>query len=160
MSCEKGNRYIDRALDVPTRSLRHGFLRLRGNVDAMIGSIVELVSNTPPDKVGQLADRIRRLDLIAFTPALDEWAANPRGATQAYNAHMCWSCRRLPSCITVRHVDQCSGRSPDVVRPPIGIKVYPVTCSNSRSSTPGLRALRTARISAKVIAALMRGGEV
>jgi cardiolipin synthase len=46
-------------------------------VQVLIEAIIELVSNSPPEKVAQLANAVRRLSTSADARSLDGWAANP-----------------------------------------------------------------------------------
>jgi cardiolipin synthase A/B len=46
-------------------------------VEKLIEAIIELVSNSPPDKTEQLAESIRRLSGAQNTLSLTSWAANP-----------------------------------------------------------------------------------
>jgi phosphatidylserine/phosphatidylglycerophosphate/cardiolipin synthase-like enzyme len=47
-------------------------------VDKLIEAIIELVSNSPPDKTGQLAAAIRRVSGAQSTLSFTNWTANPR----------------------------------------------------------------------------------
>lgn len=47
-------------------------------MEKLIEAIIELVSNSPPDKTGQLADAIRRVSGAQNAQSLASWAANPR----------------------------------------------------------------------------------
>jgi cardiolipin synthase len=47
-------------------------------VDELLKAIIELVSDSPPDKIGQLAEAIRRLAGFQSSGSLAGWASNPR----------------------------------------------------------------------------------
>ena len=47
-------------------------------MEKLIEAIIELVSNSPPDKTEQLAESIRRLSDAQKAQSLTSWAANPR----------------------------------------------------------------------------------
>ena len=47
-------------------------------MEKLIEAIIELVSNSPPDKTGQLAEAIRRVSGAQSTQSLTNWTANPR----------------------------------------------------------------------------------
>lgn len=47
-------------------------------MEKLIEAIIELVSNSPPDKTEQLAESIRRLSGAQNAQSLASWAANPR----------------------------------------------------------------------------------
>ena len=65
-------------------------------MDALIGSIIELVANTPPDKIAQLADAIRRLPPVAIPHALDGWATNPGAQSRLGKLVSAWQLGTIP----------------------------------------------------------------
>ena len=94
-SCEMGNRYIDRALLVPTlETTRRGIFRLRGDVKKLLDAIIDLVSNSPPDKTEQLADRSGDFCRRASASSLTSWAANPRAKNALTKLITAWRTRR------------------------------------------------------------------
>jgi hypothetical protein len=86
-----GNRYIDRALLVPTLETHDAaFLRLRCGMDKLIQAITELAANSPPDKTEQLAGAIRRPSGADDPSSLSSWAANPRAKTALTELVAAW----------------------------------------------------------------------
>jgi phosphatidylserine/phosphatidylglycerophosphate/cardiolipin synthase-like enzyme len=66
-------------------------------VNALIRSIIELVANTPPDKVAQLAEQIRQLPALASGHALDAWATNPGAQLRLGKLVSAWQSSNTPA---------------------------------------------------------------
>ncbi len=66
-------------------------------MDKLIDAIIELVSNSPPEKTGQLAEAIRQVSGADNAGSLTTWAANPH-AREALNTLMtAWSGAAVPA---------------------------------------------------------------
>jgi hypothetical protein len=65
-------------------------------VENLIGAIIELVSNSPPDKTEQLAGSIRRLSGAQNALSLTSWATNPRAKNTLANLVAKWRSVDIP----------------------------------------------------------------
>lgn len=63
----------------------------------LIEAIIELVSNSPPDKTEQLAESIRRLPDAQNAQSLTSWAANPRAKNALTELITAWRCVDIPT---------------------------------------------------------------
>jgi cardiolipin synthase A/B len=59
-------------------------------VDELLEAIIELVSDSPPDKTGQLAEAIRRLSGAKNADSLLGWATNPRAKERLAKLFSAW----------------------------------------------------------------------
>jgi phosphatidylserine/phosphatidylglycerophosphate/cardiolipin synthase-like enzyme len=66
-------------------------------VKKLIEAIIELVSNSPPDKTEQLADSIRRLSDTQDAQSLTSWAANPRAKSALTELITAWRGLDIPT---------------------------------------------------------------
>jgi cardiolipin synthase len=66
-------------------------------VDKLIEAIIELVSNSPPDKTGQLADAIRRVSGPQNAQSLTSWTANPRAKDALTRLTDAWRSVGIPA---------------------------------------------------------------
>jgi cardiolipin synthase len=66
-------------------------------VDKLIEAIIELVSNSPPDKTGQLAESIRRVSGAQTARSLKSWTANPRAKDALTKLITAWRGVGIPS---------------------------------------------------------------
>lgn len=65
-------------------------------MEKLIEAIIELVSNSPPDKTEQLAESIRRLSGAQNAQSLTSWAANPRAKNALTKLITAWRGVGLP----------------------------------------------------------------
>lgn len=63
----------------------------------LIEAIIELVSNSPPDKTEQLAEAVKRLSGTQNALPLTNWAANPRAKNALTKLVATWRCVNIPS---------------------------------------------------------------
>jgi phosphatidylserine/phosphatidylglycerophosphate/cardiolipin synthase-like enzyme len=66
-------------------------------VEKLIEAIIELVSNSPPDKTEQLAESIRRLSGAQNAQSLRSWAANPRAKNALTQLITAWQGVGIPT---------------------------------------------------------------
>jgi cardiolipin synthase A/B len=66
-------------------------------VEKLIEAIIELVSNSPPDKTEQLAESIRRLSGAQGAGSLTSWASNPRAKNALNKLISAWRTVDIPS---------------------------------------------------------------
>jgi cardiolipin synthase len=66
-------------------------------VEKLIEAIIELVSNSPPDKTGQLAEAIRRVSGAQTAQSLTSWTANPRAKGALTKLITAWRGVGLPA---------------------------------------------------------------
>jgi cardiolipin synthase A/B len=66
-------------------------------VEKLIEAIIELVSNSPPDKTEQLAESIRRLSGVQNALPLTSWAANPRARNTLTKIVAAWRDSSIPA---------------------------------------------------------------
>lgn len=59
-------------------------------MDKLLEAIIELVSDSPPDKTGQLADAIKRLSGAKHAGSLAGWATNPRAKDRLAKLLAAW----------------------------------------------------------------------
>lgn len=66
-------------------------------MDKLIDSVIELVTNTPPAKAGQLASAIRSLASSANADSLLSWASNPNAQARLSALITAWRGTSIPS---------------------------------------------------------------
>jgi cardiolipin synthase A/B len=66
-------------------------------VEKLIEAIIELVSNSPPDKTEQLAESIRRLSAPQNVQSLASWTANPRAKNALARLITAWRGDDIPT---------------------------------------------------------------
>jgi phosphatidylserine/phosphatidylglycerophosphate/cardiolipin synthase-like enzyme len=66
-------------------------------VDKLLGAISDLVSNTPPERVEQLADRVRELNGPTASGNLKSWALTPGANERLGVLTSCWNSSGIPS---------------------------------------------------------------
>jgi phosphatidylserine/phosphatidylglycerophosphate/cardiolipin synthase-like enzyme len=66
-------------------------------VEKLIEAIIELVSNSPPDKTEQLAESIRRLSGAQDARSLSSWSANPRAKSALTKLLAAWGGVGIPT---------------------------------------------------------------
>ena len=66
-------------------------------MEKLIEAIIELVSNSPPDKTGQLAEAVRRASSAQSARSLTSWAANPRAKDALTKLIDAWRSVGIPS---------------------------------------------------------------
>ncbi len=59
-------------------------------MDKLIQAVIELVSNSPPDKTTQLAEAIRQVSGAQNIESLASWATNPRAKDALFNLITAW----------------------------------------------------------------------
>jgi cardiolipin synthase len=65
-------------------------------MDKLLEAIIELVSNSPPDKTEQLAAWVGRLSGVQEAPSLASWAAIPGARTRLVNLITAWQGEEIP----------------------------------------------------------------
>lgn len=65
-------------------------------MENLIDAIIELVSNSPPDKTEQLVELIRQLSSIHEVISIESWAANPRAANALATLISAWQRVEIP----------------------------------------------------------------
>jgi cardiolipin synthase len=66
-------------------------------VEKLIDAIIDLVSNSPPDKTEQLAESISRLSGAQNSQSLTSWATNPRAKTALAKLITAWRSVDIPA---------------------------------------------------------------
>ena len=66
-------------------------------MDKLIDAIIELVSNSPPEKTGQLAEAIRQVSGADNAGSLTTWAANPHPREALNTLMTAWSGAAVPA---------------------------------------------------------------
>ena len=66
-------------------------------MDKLLGAISDLVSNTPPERVEQLADLVRGLAGPSSSETLNTWALTPRARERLGKLTVCWRSSEIPS---------------------------------------------------------------
>ena len=66
-------------------------------MDKLLGAISDLVSNTPPDRIEQLADLVRELTGPSSSETLNTWALTPGARERLADLTMCWRSSEIPS---------------------------------------------------------------
>jgi len=66
-------------------------------VEKLLETIIELVSNSPPDKTEQLAESIRRLSGAQDASPITSWAANPRAKNALTKLVEAWGDASIPA---------------------------------------------------------------
>ncbi len=66
-------------------------------MEKLLETIIELVSNSPPDKTEQLAESIMRLSGVQEAPSLMGWAANPRAKGTLTKLVEAWRDTSIPA---------------------------------------------------------------
>ena len=66
-------------------------------MDKLIAAIIELVSNSPPDKIEQLADSIAKLSTSRDGASLADWAVNPNTKARLAKLVAAWQAKDIPA---------------------------------------------------------------
>jgi cardiolipin synthase len=67
-----------------------------GGVQAFLNAIIDIVANSPPDKVSQLASAVRRIQSAAEGGLLEGWAANPAAQARLSTLVRAWKATGVP----------------------------------------------------------------
>lgn len=66
-------------------------------MDKLLGAISDLVSNTPPDRIRQLADLVRGLTGPSSSEILNTWVLTPGARERLAELTTCWRSSEIPS---------------------------------------------------------------
>ena len=66
-------------------------------MDKLLGAISDLVSNTPPDRIEQLADLVRGSTGPSSFDTLNTWALTPGASERLADLTRCWRSSEIPS---------------------------------------------------------------
>jgi cardiolipin synthase len=69
---------------------------IEGDVQAFLDAIIDIVANSPPDKVSQLASSVRRIHSASDGGLLEGWAANPAAHARLSALVAAWKGTSIP----------------------------------------------------------------